>query len=184
MAARATRLATLNDVDGLKTLIALSARGLNLGDYTPAQVESILRNVYGVDTQLLADGTYYVVEESGVILGCGGWSKRKTLYGGDQHKTSAEDNLLDPATDAARIRAFFVHPGWARQGIGGLLMQICEDAARRAGFRKMELMATLTGEYLYARFGFAAVEEVNVPLPDGETMKVRRMTKNIVPASS
>ncbi|MFN8378252.1 MAG: GNAT family N-acetyltransferase [Anaerolineae bacterium] len=184
MAERAVRLATLNDVDVLRALIALSARGLNLGDYTPAQVESILRYVYGVDTQLLLDETYYVVEESGIILACGGWSKRKTLYGGDQHKTSAEDNLLDPATDAARIRAFFVHPDWARQGIGSLLMETCEDAARRAGFHKMELMATLTGEYLYARFGFVVVGEEHVTLPDGEIMTVRRMTKDIAPSSA
>ena len=178
---RKVRLATLNDVDELRALIAASARGLNLGDYTPAQVESILRSVYGVDTQLLLDETYYVIEESSILLACGGWSKRKTLYGGDQHKTHAEDNLLDPATDAARIRAFFVHPDWARQGLGSLLMQTCEDAARAAGFHKMELMATLTGEYLYTRFGFVAVETVDVPLPDGEIMRVRRMTKAIDP---
>ena len=181
MAARTVRLATLNDVDALKALIAVSARGLNPADYTLAQVESMLRSVYGVDTQLLLDETYYVVEESGVMLGCGGWSKRKTLYGGDQHKADSEDSLLDPATDAARIRAFFVHPDWARRGVGSLLMQTCEDAARRAGFHKMELMATLTGEYLYARFGFVAVEEVDVTLPDGELMKVRRMARDIAP---
>ena len=139
MAARTVRLATLNDVDALKALIAVSARGLNPADYTLAQVESMLRSVYGVDTQLLLDETYYVVEESGVMLGCGGWSKRKTLYGGDQHKADSEDSLLDPATDAARIRAFFVHPDWARRGVGSLLMQTCEDAARRAGFHKLLL---------------------------------------------
>ena len=176
-----TRPATLDDVPALRDLIARSARGLNMADYTPAQVESILRHVYGVDTQLLHDQTYYVVEAGSVIIGCGGWSKRNTLYGGDQHKTSAADNLLDPATDAARIRAFFVDPGWARKGVGGLLMQTCENAARDFGFRKMELMATLTGEYLYACFGFTPVEEVDVTLPDGELMKVRRMTKPIVP---
>ncbi|HYO87433.1 MAG TPA: GNAT family N-acetyltransferase [Candidatus Limnocylindrales bacterium] len=181
MSDRTIRLATLDDVDALRELIAVSARGLNLGDYTAAQVESILRSVYGVDTQLLHDGTYYAVEADGTIIGCGGWSKRKTLYGGDQHKTSAEDNLLDPATDAARIRAFFVHPDWARQGVGSLLMTTCETAARQAGFQKMELMATLTGEYLYTRFSFVAVETVDVPLPDGEVMRVRRMTKAIEP---
>ena len=179
MSERTIRLARLDDADTLRDLIARSARGLNLGDYTSAQVESILRSVYGVDTQLLHDGTYYAVEADGAIIGCGGWSKRKTLYGGDQHKTSADDNLLDPATDAARIRAFFVDPDHARQGVGGLLMTTCEDAARAAGFHRMELMATLTGEYLYTRFGFVPVETVDVPLPDGEIMRVRRMTKVI-----
>ena len=181
MSERAIRPAALNDIEALRALIARSARGLNGADYTPAQVESILRSVYGVDTQLLLDGTYYVVEAAGAIIGCGGWSKRKTLYGGDQHKTHAEDNLLDPATDAARIRAFFVDPDFARQGIGSLLMTTCEDAARAAGFHKLELMATLTGEYLYTRFGFVPVETVDVPLPDGEIMRVRRMTKAISP---
>jgi GNAT superfamily N-acetyltransferase len=181
---RTIRLAAADDVEVLRALIARSARGLNGADYTPAQVESILRYVYGVDTQLLHDGTYYAVEADGAIIGCGGWSKRRTLYGGDQHKTRAEDNLLDPATDAARIRAFFVDPTCARQGVGSLLMTTCETAARDAGFRQMELMATLTGEYLYAQFGFVAVETVDVPLPDGEIMRVRRMTKAIAPGQA
>lgn len=171
------RLATLEDIEGLKQLIAVSAHGLNSEHYTPEQVESILKYVYGVDTQLILDQTYFVVLNGETPIGCGGWSRRKTLYGGDQHKTDATDNLLDPAIDAARIRAFFVHPNWARRGIGSQLMQACEDAARAAGFRAMELMATLTGELLYARFGFQAVEAVDVSLPDGNIMKVRRMTK-------
>jgi len=169
----------LDDVAALQNLIAVSARGLNTEHYTPAQVESILQYVYGVDTQLIHDGTYFVVQDGETYIGCGGWSKRKTLYGGDQRKADAPDNLLDPAVDAARIRAFFVHPDWARKGIGSLLMETCEDAARAAGFSKMELMATLTGELLYTRFGFTVADETDVVLPDGNVMKVRRMVKDI-----
>jgi N-acetylglutamate synthase-like GNAT family acetyltransferase len=173
------RHATLDDVETLQALIRISAEGLNSEHYTPAQVQSILKYVYGVDTQLIHDQTYFAVQDGDTIIGCGGWSKRKTLYGGDQLKSDSPDNLLNPATDAARIRAFFVHPHWARKGIGSLLMRACEDAAREAGFRSMELMATLTGELLYARFGFVAVEETDVVLPDQQVMKVRRMTKVI-----
>ena len=179
MEAWKVRTATLEDIDALQALIAVSARGLNREHYTPEQVESILKYVYGVDTQLIRDQTYYAVQDGKTIIGCGGWSRRKTLYGGDQHKADAPDNLLDPATDAARIRAFFVHPDWARKGIGSILMRTCEQAAKQAGFRKMELMATLTGELLYARFGFEVVEETDVILADGNVMKVRRMTKTI-----
>ena len=152
---------------------------MNAEHYTPSQVESILKYVYGVDTQLIHDGTYFVVQDGDAYVGCGGWSRRKTLYGGDQRKADAPDNLLDPAVDAARIRAFFVHPEWARRGIGSLLMETCEDAAHAAGFRTMELMATLTGELLYARFGFTVADETDVVLPDGNVMKVRRMVKAI-----
>lgn len=173
------RTAVMEDVEALQALIAVSARGLNSEHYTPEQVESILKYVYGVDTQLIRDQTYFVVEDGSTCIGCGGWSRRKTLYGGDQHKADAPDNLLDPATDAARIRAFFVHPNWSRKGVGSALMQACEQAAKQAGFQQMELMATLTGELLYARFGFEVVEESDVTLPDGNVMKVRRMTKAI-----
>lgn len=179
MQTRTLRTARLEDVDQLQQLIALSARGLNAEDYTPDQVESILKFVYGVDSQLILDQTYFVVEQSGHFLGCGGWSRRKTLYGGDQHKANDPDDLLNPTTDSARIRAFFVHPKGARQGIGSLLMQACEDAAREAGFRSMELMATLTGEYLYTKFGFITVGEEDVVLPDRNIMKVRPMRKQL-----
>jgi GNAT superfamily N-acetyltransferase len=174
-----TRLAVLEDVEALRELIAASAMGLNSEHYTPEQVESILKYVYGVDTQLINDKTYFVVQEGATYIGCGGWSRRKTLYGGDQHKAKTPDELLDPTTDSARIRAFFVHPTWARKGVGSLLMRMCEQAAREAGFCSMELMATLTGEFLYARFGFVTVEEVDVVLPDGHVMKVRRMIKSL-----
>jgi GNAT superfamily N-acetyltransferase len=174
-----TRLAALEDTGALQRLIAVSARSLNSEHYSPEQVESILKYVYGIDTQLIRDQTYFVVQHGKAFIGCGGWSRRNTLYGGDQRKADAADNLLNPATDAARIRAFFVHPNWARKGIGSLLMRTCEQAAREMGFRRMELMATLTGELLYARFGFETVEEADVVLPDGNVMKVRRMTKDI-----
>lgn len=174
-----TRLAVLNDVPALQNLINISARGLNGEHYTPEQIESILKYVYGVDTQLIHDQTYFVIEDDETIVGCGGWSRRKTLYGGDHQKTQV-DNLLDPAADAARIRAFFVHPDWARKGIGSVLMNACERAARDAGFHTMELMATLTGETLYTRFGFRVIEDVDAALPDGAVVKIRRMTKNIV----
>jgi GNAT superfamily N-acetyltransferase len=180
MERRTIRNAILEDVDCLQQLITLSARGLNNGDYTPEQVESILNYVYGVDTQLIQDQTYFVVEAAGLFVGCGGWSRRKTLYGGDQHKTDAPDSLLDPTVDSARIRAFFVHPEWARKGIGSQIMQACEEAARQAGFRSMELMATLTGEYLYTTFGFVTVGEEDVVLPDGNVMKVRPMRKPLL----
>ena len=171
----------MDDIEPLRDLIDLSARGLNSEHYTSEQVESILKYVYGVDSQLIRDQTYFVVQEESNYIGCGGWSYRNTLYGGDQRKADEPDNLLNPATDAARIRAFFVHPNWARKGIGSLLMTACEEAAREKGFHRMELMATLTGELLYARFGFQTVEEVDVKLPDGNIMKVRRMTKELVP---
>jgi GNAT superfamily N-acetyltransferase len=174
-----TRSAITEDTEAPQDLIARSARGLNTDHYSPALVESILKYVYGIDTQLILDQTYFVVRDGEAIIGCGGWSRRKTLYGGDQHKSSEQDNLLNPATDPARIRAFFVHPDWARQGVGSVLMQKCERAAREAGFHSMELMATLTGEALYARFGFQTVEEVDVTLPDGQQIRVRRMMKDI-----
>ena len=112
------------DVPRLREVIEASVRGLQAQDYTPSQIEGALRSVYGVDTQLIADGTYFAVEgsEDGQIIACGGWSKRKTLYGGDQY-AGREDSLLDPARDAAKIRAFFVHPDWARRGIGTLILE-------------------------------------------------------------
>jgi GNAT superfamily N-acetyltransferase len=174
-----TRLATLDDVDALQSLIFESGRVLNSGDYSPQQVESLLKYAHGVDTQLIHDGTYFVVLEEEKFIGCGGWSQRATLMGGDHHKGDMPDPLLDPATDAARIRAFFVHPDWARKGIGSHLLRMCEQAAREAGFRSLELQATLTGAFLYARFGFETFEEVDVTLSDGIVVKGRRMRKDL-----
>lgn len=158
----------------LNALIAASARALSRGYYTPAQIESLIVHVFGVDSQLLEDQTYYVIEEDGQLVACGGWSRRRTLFGGDQAKP-ADDDLLDPATDPARIRAFFVHPSFARRGLGRRLLAHCEANAKAAGFRRAELMATLPGVPLYQALGYEPLESVLHPLPAGETAAFVRM---------
>lgn len=170
------RLASMDDVPILEQLIVASVRALSFGYYTLPQIESALIHVFGVDTQLIADVTYFVAEDDGHLIGCGGWSKRKTLFGGDQMK-AGEDNLLDPATEAARIRAFFVHPEAARRGIGRRLIETCERAASAAGFHKIELAATLPGEPLYATVGYEVIERFEYRLPDGVSMPLIRMGK-------
>ena len=172
------RVATSHDVPALHAVIDASVRGLSTGHYTSAQIESALRHVFGVDTQLVRDGTFYVVETDGQAVAGGGWSGRRTLYGGDQHK-DADDPLLDPATEPARIRAFFVHPSHARRGLGRLLFDACHAAARGAGFGALELVATLPGQPLYATLGFTAVERVDVALPDGLQLPCVRMRRAI-----
>lgn len=177
------RLATPEDIDALRVLIDISVRELQAGDYTPRQIEGALATVYGVDSQLIADGTYFVVEnQSGnarpVIVGCGGWSRRKTLYGGDQW-SGREDSLLDPKKDAAKIRAFFVHPQWVRRGIGTIVLEACENAALAAGFTRLEMGATLTGVPLYLARGYVAREPQEVPLADGEALPIVRMEKQV-----
>jgi GNAT superfamily N-acetyltransferase len=157
------RKALPEDIPILRELIDASVRGLQAGDYSPAQIEEALKTVYGVDTQLIADGTYLVAEgeppvEGVTIAGCGGWSKRKTLYGGDQF-AAREDSLLDPARDAAKIRAFFVHPAWARRGIGSAILEACERAATAAGFTRLEMGATLSGVPFYAVRGLCGLGE-------------------------
>src|SRR5579883_3279925 len=160
------RPATLGDIPRLRNLIEQSVRALSTPYYTGPQIESALRYVFGPDTQLIADRTYYVIEsEEGELVAAGGWSRRRTLYGGDQMK-DAEDPLLDPATEAARIRAFFVHPAWARRGLGRQLFERCAGDAAMAGFRKLELMATLPGEPLYRALGFIQLERTMALLPD------------------
>ena len=171
-----TRLATFHDIPELNELIAISVRGLSANYYTSAQIESAIKYIFGVDTQLVIDGTYYIAEKDGVIAGCGGWSKRNTLYGGDQHK-EIEDPLLDPVHDAARIRAFFVHPDYARQGIGRQIINVCETAAKAEGFKSFELGATLPGVPLYEAMGYEPVERVDAPLPDGEILGIVKMRK-------
>jgi GNAT superfamily N-acetyltransferase len=175
------RLAEVRDIPSLSELIAASVRGLQAGDYSAAQLESALRTVYGVDTQLISDGTYFAAEETEssaapFLVGCGGWSKHKTLYGGDQF-AGREDSLLDPAKDAAKIRAFFVHPAWARRGIGGMILEACEAAAWAAGFRRLEMGATLTGVPFYRAKGYVELETAEVPLEDGLTLPIVRMGK-------
>ena len=178
------RKAVAADVPRLREVIEASVRGLQAQDYSPAQIEGALKTVYGVDSQLIADGTYFVaeVEESDSrkceIVGCGGWSKRKTLYGGDQY-AGREDSLLDPARDAAKIRAFFVHPAWARRGIGGLILETCEKAAIAGGFTRLEMGATLSGVAFYRAKGYVAVENQAVALGNGETLPIVRMAKTV-----
>ncbi len=168
------------DVPALRALIDASVRGLQAPDYTPAQIESALASVYGVDSRLIADGTYFVAQAGPVVVGCGGWSKRRTLYGGDQW-TGREDAPLDPRREAAKIRAFFVHPDWARRGIGSAILAACEDAARAAGFTRCEMGATLTGVPLYRAHGYAATAELGAPLPDGTSLPIVRMEKALGP---
>lgn len=176
------RKAAAADVPALSALIELSVRGLQSRDYSPAQIELSLQHVYGVDTQLISDGTYLVAEKisygDAVLTGCGGWSRRKTLYGGDAW-SRRDDDLLDPARDAAKIRAFFVHPDWARRGIGTLILEACEAAAKAAGFTRCEMGATLTGVPFYRAKGYAEFEHVAVPLPGGASLPIIRMAKNL-----
>jgi GNAT superfamily N-acetyltransferase len=191
------RLATPADVPVLRELIEASVRELQAGDYTAAQIDGALRTVFGVDSQLIADGTYLVAVRGGDqdsasagpqraqagmpvlprIAGCGGWSMRKTLYGGDRW-TGREDSLLDPRVDAAKIRAFFVHPAWARRGVGTLILDACETAARTSGFSRFEMGATLTGAKLFGAMGYVAVKPIAVPLDNGEVLPVIHMEKS------
>jgi GNAT superfamily N-acetyltransferase len=177
------RHAATADVSALSVLINLSVRGLQADDYTPSQIDCALATVYGVDTQLIEDRTYFIAEAAQdsaellkTIVGCGGWSKRKTLYGAD-HCAGREDSLLDAAKDAAKIRAFFVHPEWVRRGIGGLILEACENAAREAGFTRLEMGATLTGVPFYKQKGYVTGEQIGVPLANGESLPIMRMTK-------
>jgi GNAT superfamily N-acetyltransferase len=178
------RQAVPADVPALTELIHASVRTLQAEDYTEAQREAALRSVFGVDSQLLADGTYLVAEtawpEPGqpAIAGCGGWSKRKTLYGGDAW-SEREDSLLDPTQDAAKIRAFFIHPAWSRRGVGTLILDACERAAAEAGFTRFEMGATLTGAKLFGVKGYVPIRRIEVPLPDGQTLPVVHMEKKI-----
>jgi GNAT superfamily N-acetyltransferase len=184
------RQAVAADIPILRELIEASVRGLQAQDYTPTQLESALKTVYGVDSQLIADGTYFVAEaevreaqlrtvkREGVIVGCGGWSKRKTLYGGDRW-TGREDELLDPLRDAAKIRAFFIHPAWARRGIGSRILETCEAAARATGFTRFEMGATLTGVPMYRARGYVELEHLEVPLANGESLPIVRMAKKV-----
>ena len=192
------RTATVADLDGIRTLIAASVRGLQ-HEYSEGQREQALASVFTPDTQLIADQTYFVIEtaegsvietaegslieaENGALAACGGWSWRKTLYGGDQHHASRNSARLDPATDAAKIRAFFVHPAWSRRGLGTRLLEACEQAAWDAGFRRCEMGATLSGVPLYERHGYRRVAEILVDLPGGEPLPVVRMEKTLARA--
>ena len=174
------RLATAADIPALDRLIETSVRTLERNDYTPEQIAGALGTVLGLDTQLVADRTYFVAEARAgcahLLAGCGGWSKRKTLFGSD-HADVREPELLHPATDAAKIRAFFIHPDFARRGIGSKILEACEAAARSAGFSRFEMGATLTGVPLYLARGYQILERIEVPLRNGHTLPVVRMAK-------
>jgi N-acetylglutamate synthase-like GNAT family acetyltransferase len=165
------RKATLDDQSAIADLIAESVRGLSRGDYDTEQIELSIKTVFGVDTELITDGTYFVAEaETGEIAGCGGWSKRKTLFGASVYSLSRDSELLDPERDAAKIRAFFIHPKFARQGIGTMILNVCEREAKAHGFKTAEMMATLPGVKLYAARGYEGSEEVKVPV--GENIEI------------
>jgi GNAT superfamily N-acetyltransferase len=170
------RRATRADVPALEALIARSARTLGAADYGPGQIEGALRGAFGVDTQLIDDGTYFVAEEDGRLVACGGWSRRRTLFGGDA-RPDRDDGLLDPAVDAARVRAFFVDPDHARRGLGRAILERCETEARVAGFTRLALMATLPGVRLYAAHGWVAEPRIEHPVGDGVTIGFVPMTK-------
>jgi GNAT superfamily N-acetyltransferase len=173
------RKATLDDVPQIEALIARSARGLSAADYRPAQVEGALRGAFGVDTQLLADQTYFLAEEDGRLLGCGGWSYRSTLFGSDA-RSGRDSSSLDPRTQAAKIRAFFVDPDNARRGIGSQLLERCEQEARAHGFSRVELMATLPGVRLYSARGYVGADIVRFDVGAGETIEFIPMQKTLV----
>ena len=173
------RKATLDDVPALQALIARSARALSTEDYRPSQVEGALRGAFGVDSQLLADQTYFVVEEAGQFVGCGGWSYRSTLFGGDA-RDGRDSSTLDPRTQAAKIRAFFVDPDHARRGIGSMLLDYCETEARKHGFTQVELMATLPGVKLYAARGYTGTAMVHFDVGSGETIEFIPMRKTLI----
>jgi GNAT superfamily N-acetyltransferase len=172
------RLAREADVPALEALIPLSVRALLAPYYSLGQMDAALGPVFGVDRQLIRDGTYFVAERDGAIVGCGGWSRRRSLYGGDSGR-AREDGLLDPQRDAARVRAFFVHPAWSRRGIGRSIMAACERAIVEAGFRTVDIVATLAGEPLYATFGYAVVERYDIAMAGGLKLPAVRMTKSI-----
>ncbi len=173
------RKADASDVPRIEDLIARSARGLSKDDYRPPQIEGALRGAFGVDTQLLADQTYFVAEEDGRIVGCGGWSYRSTLFGSDA-RAGRDASILDPRKAAAKIRAFFVDPGCARRGIGSMLLERCESEARAHGFSEVELMATLPGVKLYAARGFTAGDMVRFDVGSGESIEFIPMRKTLV----
>ena len=174
----ALRAATPADVPALEALIAGSARALGRGYYTDAQNEAAIAHVFGVDSELVADGCYFVAEIDGALAGCGGWSRRTTLFGGDNF-VGRGSGFLDPAHDRARIRAFFVAPHAARRGVGAALLAACERAAADAGFTGLALMATLPGEPFYAAHGFRATGRTELSF-DGVSVPFVPMEKNIV----
>jgi GNAT superfamily N-acetyltransferase len=172
------RKATLQDREAIQHLIAQSARLLSRDHYHDIQIESAIETVFGVDTDLINDGTYFVAEHADGLVGCGGWSKRKTLFGGDQF-TDRASGMLDPATEPAKIRAFFIHPQHARKGIAGLILEYCEKEARAGGFQALELMATLPGVPFYHAAGFTSQKPFELELREGVVLELISMRKEL-----
>jgi GNAT superfamily N-acetyltransferase len=173
------RVATYSDISKLNQLIAESARKLSKNHYSAEQIDGTIRYVFGVDAELIHDQSYYVIEEDGIFLACGGWSRRSTLFGGDQF-TERKSGYLDPKKDPAKIRAFFVHPDAARKGYGSLLLTYCEQQAVQHGFTRLEMMATLPGAKLYEVRGYKALSNEDYCLPNQVIVKFIRMGKQIV----
>jgi GNAT superfamily N-acetyltransferase len=171
------RVARLEDVPVLTELIAASVRGLQTAEYSTSQIEGAIGTIYGTDRTMIGDGTFFVVEHGSEIVGCGGWSRRRTAFGSDDSPVK-DDSPLDPHTDPAKIRGFFVHPSWARRGIGTRILLACEEAARKAGFTRLELVSTLTGVALYRGHGYVETERVTLTLPNGQPYAAVRMQKN------
>jgi GNAT superfamily N-acetyltransferase len=172
------RKARLEDRSRISELIADSARGLSREYYDDAQIEAAIVTVFGVDTDLIEDGTYFVVEDEGVLAGCGGWSRRKTLFGGDQF-AARDASYLDPHSEAAKIRAFFVHPAHARKGIAQAILKECESEAAAYGFRAIELMATLPGVKFYKACGYSEQGTYDLELMEGVKLELVPMRKQL-----
>jgi len=173
------RTATDADIPALETLIEQSVRTLQRTDYSPSQIDSSIGSIFGIDRQLIHDGTYFVatpIHAPSHLVACGGWSFRRTLYGSDQ-LVDRNDTLLDPAVDYAKIRAIFVHPDFARRGLGSLVLAHCEQAAQAAGFHRFEMGSTLTGVPLYILKGYVERDRIAVPLPNGELLTIVHMNK-------
>ena len=173
------RKARIEERNAIQQLIAVSARRLSREHYSDTQIETAIKTVFGVDTDLIEDGTYFVVELEGELAGCGGWSKRKTLFGGDQYP-SRDTGYLDPQSEPAKIRAFFIHPDHARKGIARAILTACETGAREQGFRALELMATLPGIEFYKSSGFSATGNLDLELSEGVKLELVPMRKELL----
>ena len=171
------RVARVEDLPLLKELIVASVRGLQTAEYSERQIEGALGTIYGTDRTMISDGTFFVLDDGAKIVGCGGWSRRRTAFGSDDSPVK-DDSLLDPQTDAAKIRGFFVHPSWARQGLGTRILLACEQAARMAGFTRFELVSTLTGVALYSQHAYIEIERVTLTLPNSQSYEAVRMKKD------
>ena len=173
-----TRVARLSDQDQIESLIERSVRQLAISYYSEAQIEAALLSAWGLDTQLIKDKSYFLIHKGDALIGCGGWSYRKTLFGND-NESKRDPELLDPQTDAAKIRAYFVSPEFARMGVASIIMNTCEQAAIQAGFKKLELMSTLPGLPFYKKFGFREGQPIQYALSDGLSIEFVPMTKTL-----